>query len=138
MMNLDGMDRTVDKLIMITSKRLRSMRTKEITDIQTAEYYGLMKDIDWYHRVKSAVLDAKGGSAMAIERIYRLLDERVEDQIKLTDEKIDSLRKLGAGQLAGTPEAETHSKRGEMPATMTESDKDFLRSCGIKGEIWPL
>lgn len=130
-MNLEGMDKTVDKLILIADKRLRDLRTKEITDIQAAEYAQLLKDSDWYLRVKNAVRDAKGGSATARQHIYSLLDERVEGRIKdIEDQTLDNIRMSGAGTMPdGVP---------EVVKTMTEDDKKFLKSCGIKGEIWPL
>lgn len=126
------MDRTVDKLIMISDKRLRDLRTKEITDITNAEYTQLLKDSEWYHRIKNAVRDAKGGSATATQHIYSLLDERVGEQIKAIDDKmIDNTRMSGAGAGLDAPET-------KPPETMTEDDKTFLERCGIKGEIWPL
>lgn len=121
------MDRTTDKLILITGKRLSALRTEKTTDIQEAEYYQLLKDQDWYYRVKDAIREARGGSATARQHIYTLLDERIEGQIELTGRDIDRMRMAGAGKMPPVGVEQ-----------MTEDDKTFLESCGIKGEMWPL
>lgn len=129
-MDLDGMDRTVDKLINISDKRLRALRTKEVSGIQVAEYYQLLRDHDWYYRVKTAIREARSGTATSQAHIFTLLNERVEGQIRaIEDQALDNIRMAGAGTL---PEHETFSRIEKE----VQYDKDFLESCGIKGEVW--
>lgn len=131
-MDLDGMDRTVDKLIGLSDRRLRTLRTKQIDGPQVAEYYQLLRDHDWYYRVKTAIREARGGSATATQHIFTLLNERVDGQIKdIEQQTLDNLRVAGSGALP-TSENETFRKIEKE----IQYDKEFLKSCGIKGETW--
>jgi hypothetical protein len=151
-MDLPGLKNILKKLQVLNNNRMAVIRDSFVTtEADSAEYEERFRERNWYDM---AVMEIdRQLSGLHLEKLTLTRDElqlKIQNRLEFRyNEVIDKIRQTGAGIMVedeklgfypfSTPSLEeTDGSFAGMEARMKEvkDDEDFLRSCGIEGEIW--
>lgn len=140
--NFAGLEKIVTKLIMLNNvrlKELRSSRGSPLTKCEYAEHDDRAKEGDWLEALqKNLVLWEEVSNAK--EAISGDMDARYDRYAMTASATLEKIRKFGAGFIHDEAYLkEVRDAALNHQKQISDEDKDFLKSCGIKAEkreIW--
>lgn len=134
-MSLYSLKSVLKKLMILNSNRMAQIRDQfTITLDENAEYEERYKEAEWY---ASALDDIDESERLnAVEGDVEHLKKNIQAKLEVRyDEILDKTRRKGAGTMREMIEWGPERKDDRM----SQDDRKFLRSCGIKterGETW--
>ena len=139
-MSLPSFKNVIKKLMILNATRMADIRNKTtITPADNADYEDRYREAGWYASTLGDIEESErlnrieGDMSFARDTLKANIQRKLEARY---DEVLDKTRKLGAGTMRDSITGEIDDCEGD---TMSQNDRKFLRSCGIKterGETW--
>lgn len=135
-MQLEDLESIVYKMYTINLKKLMhlgKLRKEDGLDVgDSAEYHNRIKEDDRYCQISAEIDRIRStGDIKAKIRLYELLSD-FKDEI--SDSQLEEVRKSGKPGIENKRHVFARAKRRFYGRAYEKEDKDFLESCGIKGE----
>lgn len=142
MSDLFDLKKILKKLMILNATRMAEIRNQPtITLAENADYEDRYREAEWYANTLGDIEESEklneveekdlyGEIAFARDTLKANIRRKLEARY---DEILDKTRKLGAGTMPDSLTGEIEDAR------MSQDDKKFLKSCGIKterGEKW--
>ncbi len=134
-MSLSSLKSVLQKLMILNTNRMAQLREQPaITVYENAEYEERYKEAEWYANTMDDIEESERLNSVVgdVDTLKANIQRKLEARY---DEILEKTRRLGAGTM---PDSIT----GELDpedVRMSQDDKKFLKSCGIKterGEKW--